>query len=789
MSEEESSIRLVLQQSDAPEKSVTIDPFVERQRHCFGNIVSDGKELEISLQRLTGLWRDGFVHFYHLTLVEENADTCVELVNYNDPDSILEGCQFSDLHYRHSALGEVFVITGPCPSLKISLQDIKVGTALKLCLDLSAPYSVDYAIAQDGFIREENTYISRIRELENDLESFNKYQDELSDIKRSRAWRLIIKYRNISGRLFGGISLARDKVSGFLRNEEKHLEQDVSENIKIYQYRFTEEDAARVKEELLNLDKTPLISLIMPVYNVDPHWLDIAIGSIKSQFYENWELCVVDDASTNKETISYLKNICHPRIKTRFLDTNRNISDATNEAIRFANGEYLAFMDNDDELTRDALFECVKAINDTDAELIYSDEDFIDLDGEYVDPHFKPDYSPDNLLAHNYITHFVVVRKKLVEDVGLLNRRYDGAQDHELLLRLTEKTKRIYHVSKVLYHWRRIETSTSFNSDAKPRALISARTALQDTLKRRGIEAEVLDEKSPFFFRVKRKIIGTPLVSIIIPFRDKPGLMDTCVNSILDHSTWENFEIIAVSNNSRSSETYGLIHQLEEKSSDFRCVEFNEEFNFSRIVNFGVSQAKGEYLIILNNDIEVITWDWIEAMLEHAQREEVGAVGAKLLYPNNTIQHAGIVIGLGGYAGHAHKLLPIKFSGYFNLLNTVHNVSAVTGACFMISRDKYNSVNGFDEVDFKIAYNDVDFCLRLREQGLLNIFTPYAELYHYESISRGYEDTEEKQQRFSGEKTRLRERHADILQRGDPYYNPNLTHDDENYSLAEVNYR
>ena len=445
-------------------------------------------------------------------------------------------------------------------------------------------------------------------------------------------------------------------------------------------------------------------------------------------------------------------------------------------------------MDNDDELTPDALFEAAKAINDSGAELIYSDEDFIDLDGEYIDPHFKPDFSPDLLLSHNYITHFVVVRKKLVQEVGLLDSRYDGAQDYELLLRLTEKTDQIYHIQKVLYHWRKSETSTSFTADAKPGALMNAHMALQDTLDRRGIEAQVLDEKLPFFFRVKRKIKDTPLVSIVIPFRDKPDLLATCVNSILDHSTWDNYEIIAISNNSRSSETFTLIHQLEQKSPRFRCIEFNEEFNFSRVVNFGVTQSKGEYLIILNNDIEVISWDWIESMLEHAQRQEVGAVGAKLLYPNNTIQHAGIIIGLGGYAGHAHKLLPINYPGYFNLLHKIHNVSAVTGACFMISRQKYDSINGFDEVNFKIAYNDVDFCLRLREKGLLNVFTPYAELYHYESISRGYEDTEEKQQRFSGEKARLRERHADIFEQGDPYYNPNLTHDDENYSLAMVKY-
>jgi glycosyltransferase involved in cell wall biosynthesis len=788
MSEEERSIRLVLQQGDVTDQSASIDPFVERQRHCFDNISAARKELTLSFQWHAGFWRDGFIHLYRIALIEQRGETNEELLHFDDPDEILEACQFKDLHYRHSALGEVFVITGPNPSLLLPLPDIDNETSLRLCIELSAPYSLDYAIAQDGFIREENAHISRIRELEDELGNHREYKQEIEEIKRSKAWKLIEGYRQIYARLAGWIPSVREKALTVMRADENNTAIRDSGNLNKYEYRFTDEDRTRVKSGLLKLDKKPLISLVMPVYNVDPEWLEKAIESIKHQLYENWELCIVDDASTSKETIAYLKNIRHPRIKIRYLDKNRNISGATNEAIRFASGEYLAFMDNDDELTPDALFESVKAINDTGAELIYSDEDFIDLDGEYFDPHFKPDFAPDNLLSHNYITHFVVVRKKLVEDVGLLDSRYDGAQDHELLLRLTEKTDQIYHVQKVLYHWRKIESSTSFSSDAKPGALISARMALQNSLERRGIEAEVLDEKLPFFFRVRRKIKDTPLVSIVIPFRDKPGLLATCVNSILDHSTWENFEIIAVSNNSRSSETFGLIHQLEEKSSRFHCIEFNEEFNFSRVVNYGVSQSKGEYLIILNNDIEVISWDWIEAMLEHAQREEVGVVGAKLLYPNNTIQHAGIIIGLGGYAGHAHKLLPINFPGYFNLLHTIHNVSAVTGACFMISREKYDAINGFDEVNFKIAYNDVDFCLRLRERGLLNVFTPYAELYHHESISRGYEDTEEKQQRFSDEKQQLRERHADILERGDPYYNPNLTHDDENYSLAAVKY-
>ena len=790
MTDEEYPLSLVLQQQEESRQSVAIDPLAERQRLCFDNISPDQEELSLHFRNPAGAWRDGFIHLYRISFVEQRDAEAIDVVHYDDPDEILEVCQLNDIRYRHSALGEVFVVTGPDPSVRINLSSLNIfeaetRQALELCIELSAPYSLDFAIAQDGFIRQENEYIRSLRELEFELQSLKNYKSEIEEIKRSKAWRLIEGGRElIYNQILGRLPLLRDKALNVTRPEaSKSSSANVAGNYKQYEYLFTKEDSERITTDLATLDKKPLISLVMPVFNVDPEWLQAAIKSVVNQLYENWELCIVDDASSREETIDYLKKVRHPRIRIRYLDNNRNISGATNEAIRFANGEYLAFMDNDDELTPDALYEMVKAINETDADLIYSDEDFIDLDGNYIEPHFKPDFSPDLLLSHNYITHFVVIRKELLDAVGLLDSRYDGAQDHELLLRLTEKADQIYHIQKVLYHWRRSETSTSFSSDAKPGALISARMALQNTLDRRGIDAEVVDEKEPFFFRVKRRIKDTPLVSIVIPFRDKPELLRTCINSILDHSTWENFEIIAVSNNSRSSETFSLIHQLEEKSPHFHCIEFNEEFNFSRVVNYGVSQSRGEYLIILNNDIEVISWDWIEAMLEHAQRDEVGAVGAKLLYPNNSIQHAGIIIGLGVYAGHSHKLCPINAPGYFNRLHTIHNVSAVTGACLMISRSKFDAIKGFDETNFKIAYNDVDFCLRLREQGLLNVFTPYAELYHHESISRGYEDTEEKQQRFSGEKERLKSRHAVILEQGDPYYNPNLTHDREDYSI------
>ncbi len=546
-----------------------------------------------------------------------------------------------------------------------------------------------------------------------------------------------------------------------------------------------EELTQEIKTEIKNFAKKPLISIITPVYNVEPKWLEKAIKSVEAQWYSNWELCIVDDCSTNIETKEYLKSINNPKIKIKFLDKNLNISGASNEALKMASGEYISLLDNDDELTPNALYEMVKEINRSSADFIYSDEDFIDTDGVCSNPHYKPDFSPDLLLSHNYITHLTCFKKELLDSAGWFKSQFDGAQDYELFLRMTEKANKISHIPKILYHWRMIEGSTSANSEAKPEAMRRAKMALEETLKRRGIDAKVEYGNINHYFRVRYTIKDNPLVSIIIPFKDKPELLDMCVNSILQKSSYINYEIIGVSNNSKDEATFEKMKELEKKDPRVKFYEYNIEFNYAKINNYAVENfAKGEHILLLNNDIEVINSDWIEAMLEHSQREEVGCVGAKLYYPNDTIQHAGIIIGLGGYAGHSHKHLPRDFNGYFNRLMVVQNVSAITAACLMIKRGIYSEVDGMDEVKFKVAYNDVDFCLRVRERGYLNIFTPYTQLYHHESISRGYETTPEKIARFQREKDALFERHKEILTNGDPYYNPNLCHDKEDFSIC-----
>ena len=552
----------------------------------------------------------------------------------------------------------------------------------------------------------------------------------------------------------------------------------------VYQY-HTPALTPPIEHDLEHLAHKPLISIVMPVYNVDVMWLEKAIESIEAQWYENWELCIADDKSTKYETIDYLKSLDHPQIKVRFLENNCNISCATNAAIELAQGEYIALMDNDDELTPNALYEMVKAINLYDPDFLYSDEDFVSVEGEYANPHFKPDWSPDLLLSHNYITHFTCFKRTLLDTAGYFRSEFDGAQDYDLFLRMTEKTDKIHHIPKVLYHWRTIEGSTSADSEAKPEAIERGRKALEEAMQRRSIDATVEHGNLNHYFRVRYMIKDTPLVSIIIPFKDKPELLAMSVNSVLDRSSYENYEIIGISNNSEDPKVFELMKELEAKDPRVKFYEYNTEFNYADINNHAVNTyAKGEHVLLLNNDIEVIAPDWIEAMLEHSQREEVGCVGAKLYYPNDTIQHAGVIIGLGGYAGHSHKMYPRESAGYFNRLMAVQNVSAVTAACLMIKKRIYQEIDGMDEVKFKVAYNDVDFCLRVREAGYLNIFTPYAEMYHHESVSRGYETTPEKIARFKTEKEALFERHPDILTNGDPYYNPNLCHDKEDFSIC-----
>ncbi|MGA9420985.1 MAG: glycosyltransferase family 2 protein, partial [Rhodanobacteraceae bacterium] len=391
------------------------------------------------------------------------------------------------------------------------------------------------------------------------------------------------------------------------------------------------------------------------------------------------------------------------------------------------------------------------------------------------EPHFKPDFSPDLLLSYNYMCHFTVARRELLTTIGGFRAGFDSAQDFDLFLRASEKARKIAHVPLVLYHWRVASGSTAAGPAAKPQSLELGQRALAESLERRGIQARIEPGPLPTTYCVRRTIPDEPLVSVVIPFRDNASLLRTCVESILDRSTYQKYEIVGIDNGSVRSETHELMRKLGKRDARVRFVRHDIPFNYSTIINFGIDHTDGEHVLLLNDDTEVVSVDWIEAMLEHSVRPEVGIVGAKLLYPDDTIQHGGVIVGLGGVAGHAHLQLPADHLGYFLRPQLIQNVSAVTFACAMVKRSIFEQLGGLNERELTIAYNDIDFCLRAREAGYLIVYTPCAVLYHHESKSRGYEDTPEKQARYASEIRYMQTRHAGILANGDPYYNPNLS--------------
>ncbi len=541
--------------------------------------------------------------------------------------------------------------------------------------------------------------------------------------------------------------------------------------------KFGARERGQIQSDIQGFSRKPLFSVILPVYNVSPKWLAKAVASVQTQLYPYWELCLADDASPNAETRRAAAALAaaDQRIKVVMLEKNHGIAGCSNAAARLAGGEYLTFLDHDDELAPDALYETAKAICKSGAEVLYSDEELISSAGKVLSAHFKPDFSPDLLFSHNYITHLLVIKKTLFDRIGGFDGTCDGAQDYDLILKAAERANRVYHIPRVLYRWRSIAGSTSADPGAKTYAHEAGRRALVAALERKKIDAEVLDGYQPFFYRVKRRIAAKPHVSIIIPFRDQPDMLEKCVRSVLERSTYAHFDILGISNGSRRVETFRLMQRLARGDARVRFMEFDEPFNYSRINNAAVKQVAGTHVVLMNNDIEVITADWIEALLEHSQRPEVGAVGAKLIYGSDKIQHAGVVVGIAGFAGHAHRHVHRNLPGYMSRLKVIQNVSAVTGALLMVKKELYLEAGGLDEKNLTIALNDVDFCLRLRSRGLWNIFTPFCEAYHYESASRGYETTPAKRERFQREIAYFQAKWRQLLEAGDPFYNPNLS--------------
>lgn len=529
--------------------------------------------------------------------------------------------------------------------------------------------------------------------------------------------------------------------------------------------------------------RKPLISIVVPVYNTPQVFLRQMIESVQNQSYSEWELCIGNASPENKEMKKILEEYKNDaRIKEVEIPENKGISQNTNRAMEIASGEWIGLLDHDDLLAPNALYEIAKAVNEhPDAEVIYTDEDKVTTDlKEHFQPHLKPDFNLDLLRSNNYICHFFVASRDLIKRVGGFRPEFNGAQDYDLILRCTEQAKQIVHIPKILYHWRVHKASTADNPASKMYAFDAGKRAIEEHLVRCRTKGTVQHTKDLGFYRVKYEVCGEPLVSIIIPNKDQSEALKKCLDSIREKTSYRNYEIIIVENNSEEPETFAFYKKIA--GEKIKVVTWEGEFNYSAINNFGVRHARGDYLLLLNNDVEIINGDWLTEMLSHCQRKEVGIVGAKLYYPDNTIQHAGIIIGIGGVAGSVFVGLPRAFSGYLHKASIQLDLSAVTAACMLVKRSVFEQVGGLEE-KLKVAFNDVDFCLRVREKGYLVVYDPYAELYHYESKTRGAEDTKEKIRRFQTEIEYMRSHWIGLLKKGDPYYNCNLSLTKWDYSL------
>ena len=556
---------------------------------------------------------------------------------------------------------------------------------------------------------------------------------------------------------------------------------------------FPDEERARKEREQV-FERMVKISILVPLWNTPENFLREMIESVTAQTYQNWELCLADGSDgdhTYVETIvrEYQEKDGRGRILYKKLEKNEGIAGNTNRCLAMATGEYIGLFDHDDILHPSALYEYVKVINEKNADYIYCDETTFksgDIN-KMLTMHFKPDYAIDNLRANNYICHFSVFARQLLDGTELFRTKFDGSQDHDMILRLTDRAKNVVHVPKLLYYWRSHPGSVASDINAKPYAIQSAKDAVADHLRRHGYEHFQITSTRAFetIFKIRYQIIGDPKISIVIANKDHLEDLKRCITSIREKSTYENYEIIVVENGSETKEIFDYYDKLKD-DPQIKVVTYTEKgsFNYSKVNNFGVKEASGDYILLLNNDTQVITVNWMEELLMYAQREDVGAVGAKLYYGNKTIQHAGVVLQLGAHrtAGHSHYGQHRDNLGYMGRLCYAQDVSAVTGACLLVKKKLFEEVGGLDE-SFAISLNDVDFCLKLREKGLLNVFTPFAELYHFESVSRGLDDQGEKAARYNDESERFREKWKEVLEKGDPYYNPNFSLDRSDFAL------
>lgn len=616
-------------------------------------------------------------------------------------------------------------------------------------------------------------------------------QFKLDRIKNNKLWKASVPLRKTMHfcirqkdriKNCGSVKGVLHKIA-YKKNEKEAMKQFGTKS-------FPDEARAKAERETV-FPRMPKISILVPLWNNEPEFQKEMLDSVMNQTYQNWELCLADGSD---DAHSYMGEISkeyaarsNGRIVYKKLEKNEGISGNTNACLAMATGEFIGLLDQDDILHPSTLYEYVKAINEKDADYIYCDETTFksgNID-HMLTMHFKPDYAPDNLRANNYICHFSVFKRDLLQGTELFRSQFDGSQDHDMILRLTDAARNVVHVPKLLYYWRCHATSVASNIEAKPYAIEAARGAVAENLRSHGFKNFQITSTRAFetIFKIRYQIIGSPRISIVIPNKDHVEDLKRCISSIEEKSTYDNYEIVVVENNSETKEIKDY-YELLKDDPRVKVVTYTGPFNYSAINNFGVKETTGEYILLLNNDTQVITVNWMEEMLMYAQREDVGAVGAKLYYGDKTIQHAGVVIGLGAHrtAGHTHYKQHRENLGYMGRLCYAQDVTAVTGACLLVKKSLFEKVGGLDE-SFAISLNDVDFCLKLRKLGLLNVFTPFAELYHFESISRGLDDQGEKAERYNRESAHFRDKWKKELQQGDPYYNPNFSLDRSDFSL------
>ena len=651
----------------------------------------------------------------------------------------------------------------------------------------------DLCEARLAEMERQNREITALRQTLDDAQrERDRFREAYSAIRYAFFWKIstpvravlnaIIRAASPYPRLFKSMRIFKWTVRHGVKYAKARYEKEYG--IRFGTDRITPEQ--RKLEENTVFPKAVRFSILVPLYNTPMDFLEEMIDSVRKQTYSNWELCLADGSTPeHAEVGEYCKKLAKhdKRIKYRKLAENGGISCNTNACIEMAEGDYLSLLDHDDILHPSALFDVMTAICEKNADFIYTDEaTFSGTPSEAYTFHFKPDYAPDTLRANNYICHFTSFKRALLEKAGGGFRpECDGSQDFDITLRLTEQAHGIVHIPRVLYYWRAHKNSVAGDPAAKPYVFEAAKRAIRDHLDRVGLKGEVLDSAALSTYRIRYAVEGNPLISIIIPNCEHKDDLKRCIDSIKAKSTYKNYEIIVVENNSKSEEIFSYYKELK-KDKKIRVVRRKGIFNFSAICNYGVRYAKGKHILLLNNDTEVIAPDWMQEMLMYSQRSDVGCVGAKLYYPDHTIQHAGVGIGLLGLAAHYHRHVDGNELGYMGRLSYAQNLSAVTGACMMIRRSVFDEVKGYNE-DLEVAFNDIDFCMKVRRAGYLIVFTPFAELYHYESKSRGLDDTPDKRQRLMREIGLFRSLWTDELAKGDPYFNPNFSPDSELFEI------